>query len=192
MTQGKIVILSGPSGAGKTTLYKKLLAGRYFKNKLVKIISVTTRPKREGERQGRDYFFVNKKEFLSLQKSGQLLEWQKVFNHYYGSPKYSVEKILDSGKNALLCIDVKGAKTIAKKHPRAVTVFIKPPTVAELQRRLLKRKTEGLRDLRLRIKVARQELKEAKNYSFVVINDDLQKALTRVRAILKSQLNNFQ
>lgn len=188
MTPGKIVILSGPSGAGKTTLYKKLLACRRLKNNLVKSVSVTTRPPRLRERHSRDYFFISKKDFVHKKKSGELLESQKVIDHYYGTPKTAVEKILKSGKNVLLCIDVKGARVVSRQFPQAVTIFVKTPTLAELKKRLLHRKTENGRGVSLRLKLARQELKQAGNYDFVLINDDLNKAYHQLLDFLCSRL----
>src|SRR5881392_3567491 len=108
MAKGKIIIISGPSGSGKTTLHKMLLESTKLKEKLVKSISVTTRPMRGGEKEGRDYIFVSVLKFQYKIKAGHFLEWQKVFDNYYGTPKKNVRDLLKAGKNVLLCIDVKG------------------------------------------------------------------------------------
>ena len=114
---GKIIVVSGPSASGKTTLYKKLLADPRFHKKLAKVVSVTTREKRSGEKHGRDYSFVSEKMFLYKKRSGHFLETEKVFDNYYGTPAKNVRDILKKGKNVLLCIDVKGARTIRRKFP---------------------------------------------------------------------------
>ena len=129
MRKGKIIIISGPSGSGKTTLHKKLLLSRRLKRKLVKSVSVTTRPKRPLEKHGRDYLFISKKDFFKKRRAGYFLESKKVFDRYYGTPRKAVDKILKKGKNVLLCIDVKGAKTVFIKRPKAVKIFIKAPSI---------------------------------------------------------------
>ncbi len=176
MNKGRIIILSGPSGSGKTTLHKKLLLSRKFKGKLVKSISATTRPGRPGERHGRDYLFISEKRFLYKQRAGHFLESQKVFRYYYGTPGKNVREILRKGRHVLLCIDVKGAKIVRRKHPEAAAIFINPPSLKELRERLEKRSTESRKDLILRLKVAREEQKEARYYDAIIVNDHLQRA----------------
>ncbi|MFA5261919.1 MAG: guanylate kinase [Candidatus Omnitrophota bacterium] len=188
MKKGKIIILSGPSGSGKTTLYQKLLTRRTIKNKLIKTPSVTTRPRRDGEKHGRDYFFVSKKMFLHKKRLGQFLESEKVFGNYYGTPNKNVRDLLLRGKNVLLCIDVKGAKTVRRKFPRATTVFIKTPSLKTLETRLKKRGSEQKNVLRERLRTARVELKEAKTYDHVVVNDTLRKACQRLEAIILKEI----
>ncbi|OGX39064.1 MAG: guanylate kinase [Omnitrophica WOR_2 bacterium RIFCSPHIGHO2_02_FULL_50_17] len=182
--KGKIIILSGPSGSGKTTLYKKLLASRIFKGKIVKAVSVTTRLPRPGERGGRDYFFVSRKTFLYKKKAGHFLESQKVFDNYYGTPKKQVQELLRDEKNVLLCIDVKGAGVVGRKFPEAVRIFIKTASLAALKERLLKRGSEDDGGIRLRLNTAREELKEAGHYDYIVINEDLRKAYREIEQII--------
>jgi guanylate kinase len=172
MAKGKVIIISGPSGSGKTTLHKMLLDSRPLKGKLVKSISVTTRPIREGEKQGRDYIFVSVEKFKYKIKAGHFLEWQKVFDNYYGTPKKNVRELLRSGKHVLLCIDVKGAKVVRKLCPDAVTVFIKTPSIAILKKRLDKR-ADTHDTAALRLKIARQELAQARHYDHRIVNDHL-------------------
>ena len=131
--KGKIFILSGPSGSGKTSLYKKLLESQ---RRVVKTISVTTRRRRPGEKDGRDYFFVSPRMFFYKKRRGLFLETQKIFDHYYGTPKKCVADFLRGGKNVLLCIDVKGAKVVRRKFPKAISIFIKTPSLIETQIRL--------------------------------------------------------
>lgn len=188
MKKGKIIILSGPSGSGKTTLSCKLLSSRIFKGKIVKSISTTTRPRRPGEKHGRDYLFISKARFLHKRRTKHFLESQKVFDHYYGTPKNKVLELLRAGKNVLLCIDVKGAKVVRKQYPQAVTIFVKVPSWAVLRSRLAGRGTEKQRILALRLKIARQELKEARYYQHIIVNDDLTLAYEKLKNILCKEL----
>jgi len=188
LQEAKIVIISGPSGCGKTTLHKALLANPRFKGKLVKSISATTRPKRPGERSGRDYVFLTAKTFEYRIKSGYFLEWEKVFNNYYGTPKKHAFALLKKGVNVLLCIDVKGAKTVAHEFPDALKIFIKTPSIKVLEARLRARASENPESLGLRLKVARQELKEAKRYDHVVVNGQLNKALKTLESVVSRGL----
>jgi guanylate kinase len=182
--QARIVIISGPSGCGKTTLHKALLESPLLKGKLVKSISATTRLKRPGERPGRDYLFLSTKTFEERIKKGYFLEWEKVFDHYYGTPKKQTLNLLKKGINVLLCIDVNGAKTVAREFPQSLKIFIKAPSMKVLEARLKARGSENSKSLGLRLKVARRELKEAKYYDHVVINADLDKALGQMRQIV--------
>jgi guanylate kinase len=186
--QARIVIISGPSGCGKTTLHKALLASPVLKNKLVKSISATTRKKRPGERQGRDYVFLSIKTFEERIKKNYFLEWEKVFDNYYGTPKKHALDLLKKGINVLLCIDVKGAKTVAQEFPKALRIFIKTPSMKVLEARLKARGSESKESLELRLKIARQELKEAKYYDHVIVNADLNKALGTLQRIVGNEL----
>ena len=187
----KIVIISGPSGCGKTTLHKALLASPRLKGRIVKTISATTRSQRPGERQGQDYLFLSTKTFEHRIKKGKFLEWEKVFDHYYGTPKKQVLSLLKKGINVLLCIDVKGARTVARAFPQAVKIFIKAPNMRILESRLRSRGSESAASLALRLKVARKELKEAKFYDQVVINGDFKRALGTLQRIVCSDIGHF-
>ena len=188
ITKGKIIIISGPSGSGKTTLYKKLLASGKFKKEIVKTISVTTRPKRPGEKNRRDYFFVSPKMFLYKKRNGHFLETEKVFGNYYGTPKKNVQDLLKTGKNVLLCIDVKGARTIRNKFPKTTTVFIKTSSLKVLETRLKGRGSDKKGIVRTRLQTAREELKEIGKYDHVIINDNLRTAYGRLEVIIKTEL----
>ncbi len=186
--KGKIFIISGPSGSGKTTLYKKLLESN---KDLIKTISVTTRLPREGEQHGREYFFVSPKMFQHKKRAGHFLESQQVFNNYYGTPKKNVYDLLRQGKNVLMCIDVKGAEVVWHKFPKAIKIFIKPPSTAILKKRLVSRGSENNEDLELRIKTACEELKKAKLYDYVIVNDSLNHAYQKLETVVNKELNRF-
>jgi len=189
MEKGKIVIISGPSGSGKTTLHENLLESRKLKSGLTKSISVTTRPKREGEKNGRDYIFVSPKMFLYKRRKGHFLESEKVFGNYYGTPNKNVRDLLRAGKNVLLCIDVKGAKTVRRKFPEAITIFIKTPSMAVLASRLRNRGSEKKNAVKERMETARKELREARKYQHVIVNDNLKESCNRLEAIIGAELN---
>ena len=186
--KGRIVIISGPSGSGKTTLHKRLLESAALKGMLVKSISATTRPKRPGEKHGRDYLFLTRKMFEHKVRQGHFLEWQKVFGNYYGTPKRQAMALLDKGVNVLLCIDVKGARVVWENFPGALKIFIKTPSIKVLCDRLTKRASEDRETLALRLKVARQELKEAGHYDHIVVNGHLEHASRDLERIVRREL----
>jgi guanylate kinase len=188
MAKGKIVIISGPSGSGKTTLHKMLLDSPAFKGKLVKSISITTRQRREDEKNGKDYIFVTPKRFLFKIRAKHFLEWQKVFDNHYGTPKKNVRDLLKSGKNVLLCIDVKGAEIIRKAFPDAISIFIKTPSLAVLKKRLEKRAQDSQESKELRLRIAKEELAQAKQYDHRIVNDNLQSAYRQLEKIVSQAL----
>lgn len=184
---GRLFILSGPSGSGKTTLYKKLLRRKVLRQRLIKAISYTTRPRRRNEKPGRDYLFISKKEFLNKKHKGEFLESQDVFGFMYGTPKDRLRELLKSDKDILLCVDVKGEKAIKRFYPDAVSIFILPPSLKTLNQRLKSRSTEGRKQLRHRLLVAKQEIVAARRYNYRIVNDNLSQALKRLEAIIKSK-----
>ncbi|HOX55243.1 MAG: guanylate kinase [Candidatus Omnitrophica bacterium] len=181
---GIIFIVSGPSGSGKTTLCKKLLLKRSAKGKIVKTISLTTRPRRRGEKANKDYRFVSEGEFLRQKARGQLLEHEKVFGFFYGTPKSFVEDNIRQGKDVILSIDVKGAAVVKKIYPEACGIFIMPPSVDILKQRLLKRSTESRIDMLKRLRLARWEMGCAKRYDYVIVNDKLAHAISELESII--------
>lgn len=187
-TEGRVVVLSGPSGCGKTTLHKELLGNPLLKGRLVKSISATTRLKRPGEKDGLDYFFMTRKIFEKRIKDDYFLEWQKVFEHYYGTPKKNVSSLLKKGVNVLLCIDVKGARSVVSEFPGSLKIFIKAPSLRVLEERLKSRGSESRESLALRLRVARQEIREAGRYDYVVVNGELRKAITILEEIVCREL----
>ncbi|MEA4952970.1 MAG: guanylate kinase [Aminivibrio sp.] len=179
--RGKLFVLSGPSGAGKGTLRKKVfetVQGIRFS------ISCTTRPPRQGEKEGIDYRFISEEAFLSLLKEDKFLEHAKVHGHYYGTLRDDVERTLSSGIDMVLEIDVQGAFQIREKMPESILVFVSPPSLEELEHRLRERGTESGEHLRLRMKNARLEMMKAKDYDYVIVNDDAERASEELKSII--------
>lgn len=183
---GRIIILSGPSGAGKTTLHDRLLQDPRFKGRLVRSISATTRKPRGGERHGREYYFLTRKMFEYKIRTGQFLEWMKVFDNYYGTPLKNVRAALRRGQHVLLCIDVKGAGAVKKDIRDALMIFVKTPTLDVLRRRLADRGTDSPQSIALRLKTASAELKKVPAYDHVIVNGDLEAAYARLASVVAS------
>lgn len=184
MSPGKLFVISAPSGAGKTTLVERLLR----RNKgLAQSVSVTTRPPRKGERQGRDYCFLTAEEFLRRRRRGDFLEWAVVFGYYYGTPRRFVEEKIRQGKNVIACLDVQGAKQVKKKWPQAVLIFVLPPKIKDLLARLKKRKTDSTQQIRIRLKTAQWEIRQKKVYDCEIVNDRLSRALKALEAIVTTE-----
>jgi guanylate kinase len=185
MKKFRVFILSGPSGAGKTTLLNKLFRKKFIQKYFVRGVSVTTRKKRPQEKDGKDYFFVTKKEFLQLKNKGFFLESQKVLDNYYGTPKYFYTKSLRGKKDLILCIDVKGGMYLKKhlKPAKIITLFISAPTEKDLYHRLGKR-VERQETIDKRIKLAKKELRFSKYYDRLIINKDLKTSLKTLEEIL--------
>jgi guanylate kinase len=178
------VVLSAPSGAGKTTIAKRLLASRAD---LGYSVSCTTRAPRAGEVEGQDYHFLSRERFDAQVAAGAFAEWAEVHGQRYGTLRSEVERILASGRHVMLDIDVQGARQVTAAFPDAVTIFVVPPSVEVLVARLLGRKSEDAAALALRLRNARMELLEAPRYQHLVENDDLDRATARVAEILEEE-----
>ena len=180
--RGLMLVLSSPSGAGKTTLSRRLLSE--FSG-LTMSVSVTTRPKRPGEKEGVDYFFVDKIEFDLMRNKRQLLEHAKVFDHYYGTPSGPVEEALTAGRDILFDIDWQGAQQLKQeKRDDLASVFILPPSTKELEQRLRSRAQDSDDVVAQRMSKAVDEISHWPEYDYVVVNHEIQEALSQVRAIL--------
>jgi guanylate kinase len=183
--RGLMLVLSSPSGAGKTTLSRMLLRG----DRGVELsVSVTTRPQRRGEVDGRDYHFINRARFDAMVKVGDLLEWAEVFSHCYGTPRRPVEKALRAGRDVLFDIDWQGTQQLREKaRDDLVSVFILPPSVKELGRRLRTRAQDTEAVIGTRMAKAAGELSHWPEYDYVVVNRDIGQAFVAVQAILAAE-----
>lgn len=183
-----IWIVSGPSGSGKTTLCEALLQEDYWQKRLKRSISCTTRPARPGEQEGKDYYFISDKRFLALKKKNAFLEQEKIFGFYYGTPKKAILDAKRLDRDALLCIDVKGARVVKKALKKnTVSVFVMAPGLNALVERLRKRSTENKKNIEKRIRRVKMELSYASDYDYVIINDNFKEALNKIKAVLTAK-----
>ena len=181
---GKLVIVSGPSGSGKSTVVQRLLVESELP--LVLSVSATTRPPRAGEENGRDYVFLSDEEFQSKRKSGEFLECKEVFGrgYWYGTLGNVVSTGLNEGKWVLLEIDVQGALAVLQGYPQAVTIFVHPGSMAELEKRLRNRGTESPESIQRRLDVAAEELALRHHYTHEIINDEIDKTVQQLCKLL--------
>ena len=183
--RGLMLVLSSPSGAGKTTLSRMLLKAD---PKIELSVSVTTRPQRRGEVDGHDYHFVDRARFAALVKAGRLLEWAKVFDHRYGTPRRPVEQALQAGRDVLFDIDWQGTQQLSEKaRDDLVSVFILPPSVKELERRLRRRAQDSHDIIGSRMAKAADEMSHWPEYDYVVVNRDKDEAFAAVKDILAAE-----
>ena len=189
MQRGTLLVVSGPSGSGKGTILQGLMEQE--KNAVFSV-SATTRAPRPGEIDGVHYFFISEEKFQKMVDQDEFLEYADVFGmNKYGTPRAYVEQQLGQGKDVVLDIDVVGALNVKRAMPEAVMVFVIPPTRAELERRLRGRGTEGEEQIRRRLETAMTEVSKAKEYDYLVINDDLKEAVEQMCDILNSQRNKI-
>jgi guanylate kinase len=179
--KGILFIISAPSGSGKTTLCSKLIDSL---GGLSRSISMTTRAPRIGERDGMDYIFIEKEEFLKRKKKNEFLEWAKVFDEYYATPKKYIKHLIAKGQDVLLNIDVQGAMKIKRLKMRAVFIFVLPPSIEMLKERLTNRSTDSKKVIRERLKLAKKEMTYLHRYDYAVVNDKLETALENLRSIV--------
>jgi len=180
--KGVPIVVSAPSGAGKTTLINKLISKLY--KEIAYSVSATTRPSRRNEKDGVNYFFLSKEEFKRWIDEGKFIEWAQVYNHYYGTPKKMFKETLKKGYNIIMDLDVQGGINIKKRYPDGIYIFILTKNVDILKRRLTRRKTDTEESINERIKNAREELRFIKEYDYVVINDTIKKTIDTILAIL--------
>lgn len=183
--KGLMIILSSPSGAGKTTLARGLIS--IDKNSKLSI-SVTTRKMREGEIHGKDYFFISEKKFFQMKEKNEFLEYAKVFNNYYGTPKDQTIKLLKQKFDVVYDIDWQGAlQLIQTSREHVVSIFILPPSLKILKQRLLSRNSESKKSFELRFNEAKNEISKCYLYDYVIVNDDLEESLKNIRQIIEAE-----
>jgi guanylate kinase len=178
----KIIVISGPSGVGKTTLYKRLL--KEFPDKLDFSISATTRQKRENEVDGVDYYFISKENFEKLIKEDAFVEWAKVYENYYGTLKSEIERISDKNKWCLLDVDVQGGMNVKRVYPESHLIFILPPDMDELKRRIIERNLDSEKEIAIRLSRAEEEMRYSSFYDYNIVNDDLERAYRELRSLV--------
>lgn len=183
--RGMLIVLSGPSGVGKGTVRKAIFdqGGNDFQYS----ISMTTRKPREGEVNGVDYYFVSKEEFEHNIETGQMLEYAKYVDNYYGTPLKYVNETLDRGKDVFLEIEVNGALQVRQKSPDGVFVFFTPPDLMELKQRIINRGTEDMETINKRMAKAVEEIRMMRDYDFAVVNDKVENAVESIKTIIKSE-----
>ena len=184
--RGLLIILSGPSGSGKDSVLKEILSER---ENISLSISCTTRVPRKGEVDGKDYYFVDKEEFLSSAKQGKMLEYACYCENYYGTPVEKVENQLQQGNSVILEIEVQGALQVMHKVPEALTIFLVPPSMEELERRIRGRRTEDESVMRERLSKAEREIKTKDSYKHVVVNNTVEQAAKEIAQIIRDHIN---
>ena len=187
--KGLLMVISGPSGTGKGTLVKHLLR----RNNTIQLsVSATTRDPRPGEVDGVNYFFLNKSDFKKKLVEGEFLEYAEVYGNYYGTPRVFVEDQLNKGQNILLEIDIVGALQVREKFENAILLFIIPPSLEELKRRIESRGTETPEQMMKRMDSALEEIKELEQYDYVILNDEINKATGLIESIVEAELASVE
>ena len=182
--KGKLIVISGPSGAGKSTVVFKAVAER---SDICFSTSVTTRSPRPGEVDGKDYFFIDRERFAQMVERGELLEHAEYVSNCYGTPRAYVEQQLNKGLNVLLDIEIQGARQVHTLMPEAVFIFVTPPSMEELRRRLELRGTDSPEVIASRLQRAREEYREADFYDYILINNDVDQAARELNAIITAE-----
>lgn len=183
---GKVFVISGPSGSGKTTLRECLLKEKKLKLLFAKSVSFTTRKKRTAEIEGRDYFYISENEFKKKLRAKKILEWTRYLGYYYATSRDFISNQLKKEKNIILCLDLRGALKVKKLFPEnSVTIFIKPPSINELKRRIEQRCSKTCKkEILRRLKLAATEILAASNYDYVVVNSNLKQACSKLQGIV--------
>ncbi|MDD6736103.1 MAG: guanylate kinase [Clostridiales bacterium] len=182
MSRGSLFIVSGPSGTGKGTVCSELIKCE----NIFLSISATTRNMRVGEKEGVTYFYTTEEKFKKMISDGQMLEYASYNGNYYGTPKKAVEDMLEAGKNVILEIEVQGALKVKEKMPEAILIFVVPPSIAELKKRLIYRGREDRDEIKRRIGEASREFSQLPKYNYVVVNDELQRCVNEVLDIINA------
>jgi len=184
MAEGLLIIISAPSGVGKTTLIRRLLE---YDDRFVFAVSHTTRPMREGEKDGVDYYFVSDKEFDRMIGAGEFAEWAWVHGHRYGTSLKEIRRIQSSGRDCIFEVDFQGGRALMRIFPEALSIFILPPSMKEVKTRLIKRHSDSVEDMAKRIANARVEIATAFEYRYCVVNDVLDRAFEELLCIIEAE-----
>ncbi|HAA09201.1 MAG: guanylate kinase [Syntrophomonadaceae bacterium] len=182
--KGILFVISGPSGVGKGTVREALLEGR---DDIQVSISATTRPPRKGEVDGVDYFFMDRETFLKKVEEGLFLEWANVYSNLYGTPRDFVLNHLNNGQDVLLEIDIQGALQVKEKMPEGVFIFLSPPSIEDLAKRLCQRGKDSQKSIEERLAACEQEMQQMCHYDYVVINDRVEDAVSKIEAIIAAE-----
>ena len=182
-----IIVVSAPSGSGKTTIVSRLLEK---KTGLRRSVSCTTRLPREGESNKEDYIFLSKEEFRDKIDRGEFLEWEENFGNYYGTTRRQVEEAIEEGEDIILSIDVKGARRVKRAFPESISVFVMPPSREELAARIKKRNTDAEEQVSIRLNESEKEIASANEYDYLIVNDDLDKAVDELAYIIDTERQN--
>jgi len=183
MERGDVFVISAPSGSGKTTICRMLVQQL---EDIELSVSYTTRPRKQGEAEGKDYFFIGNEEFDNMINSGAFLEFASVYGNRYGTSRETVRSIVSTGRDAVLEIDVQGGRMVKGELPGAVLVAVFPPDLASLERRLVGRGRDSRDEMRARLRAAAEEARDLLSYDYLVVNDDLEKAVSRVEWIVRA------
>ena len=184
--KGLLLVVSGPSGAGKGTICKALLT----KNDQIKLsVSATTRKPRNGEVHGVNYFFIEKEEFAKMIENGEFLEYAQIYDNFYGTPKAAIIECLEKGQDVILEIEMQGARQIKEVYPEGVFIFVLPPSLEELKSRIVGRGTETQEEIEKRFSCAFEEINQIVNYDYFIVNEDIEKSVSDVEAIICAEKN---
>ena len=184
--KGLLLVVSGPSGAGKGTICKALLN----KNDKIKLsVSATTRKPRNGEVHGVNYFFIEKEEFTKMVENGEFLEHAQIYDNFYGTPKAAIIECLEKGQDVILEIEMQGARQIKEVYPEGVFIFVLPPSLEELKSRIVGRGTETQEEIEKRFSCAFEEINQIVNYDYFIVNEDIEKSVSDVEAIICAEKN---
>ena len=184
--KGLLLVVSGPSGAGKGTICKALLN----KNDQIKLsVSATTRKPRTGEVHGVNYFFIEKEEFTKMIENGEFLEHAQIYDNFYGTPKAAIIECLEKGQDVILEIEMQGARQIKEVYPEGVFIFVLPPSLEELKSRIVGRGTETQEEIEKRFSCAFEEINQIVNYDYFIVNEDIEKSVNDVEAIISAEKN---
>ena len=179
-----LMVLSGPSGVGKDAVLTRM---KEWGHSFHFAVTVTTRPQRRGESNGVDYHFISRERFEEMVKGEELLEWAQVYGNFYGVPRRQVEEALKHGSDVLIKVDVQGAATIKQAMPNALLIFIAPPSMEALEKRVRQRNTESAIDLERRVATAHEEMRQLEMFDYVVVNDRIDQAVAQINAIITTE-----